>query len=110
MSEISNVVQWVKNLTAMVQAAAKVQGQSLALAQWVKGSGIAAAAAQIQPLAWELPYASGGATKKKKKLLWLSRIIRVGLWTGVHLLPRLTAFLIKVLFLSTVVCLSSYWL
>ena len=30
MAEISNVVQWVKNLTAMVQAAAKVQGQSLA--------------------------------------------------------------------------------
>ena len=39
-------------------------------AQWVKGSGIAAAAgwitavAQIQSLAWEFPYATGEAIKK----------------------------------------------
>ena len=43
------------------------------LAQWVKGSGIAIAAAQVtagaltQSLAWELPYAAGTAIKKKKK-------------------------------------------
>ena len=42
------------------------------LVQWVKGSGIAtaaaevAAAAQIQSLAWELPCATGMAMKKIK--------------------------------------------
>lgn len=42
-------------------------------AQWVKGSRIAtavaqvAAAARIQSLTWELPYAIGEATPKKKK-------------------------------------------
>ena len=35
--------------------------------QWVKGSGIAAAVAQIQPLAWEIPYALIAARKRKKK-------------------------------------------
>ena len=30
----------------------------------VKGSGIVAAAAQIQSLAWELPYAAGATIKK----------------------------------------------
>ena len=34
--------------------------------QWVKGSGIAAPAAQIQSLAQELPYAAGAAIKKEK--------------------------------------------
>ena len=40
------------------------------LAQWVKGSSIAttmvwgAAVAQIQSLAWELPYAAGEAKRK----------------------------------------------
>ena len=41
------------------------------LAQWVKGAGIAisgvwvAAVALIQSLAWELPYTTGGAVKKR---------------------------------------------
>ena len=45
----------------------------LGLAQWVKGSGIAAAGAQvtamthIQSLAWEIAYAMGVAIKLKKK-------------------------------------------
>ena len=34
---------------------------------WVQGSGAAAAAAQIQFLAWELPYPVDAAIKKKKK-------------------------------------------
>ena len=34
------------------------------LEQWVKGSGITAAVAQIQSLAWELPHAVGAAIKK----------------------------------------------
>ena len=29
-----------------------------------------AAAAPIQPLAWELPYAAGAAVKRKKKCVW----------------------------------------
>ena len=39
--------------------------------QWIKGSGVAVAvvqvtaAAQIQSLAWELPYTAGVAAKKK---------------------------------------------
>ena len=33
--------------------------------QWVKGSGVVIAAAGIQPLARELPYALGVAIKKK---------------------------------------------
>jgi len=43
------------------------------LACWVKGSGIAttvalvAVVAQIQSLAWELPYAIGAAMKKEKE-------------------------------------------
>ena len=37
------------------------------VAQWVKGSNIAAATVQIQPLAPELPYTSGSAIKKKKR-------------------------------------------
>ena len=36
-------------------------------AQWVKGSRVATAVAQIQFLARELPYAVGASIKKKKK-------------------------------------------
>ena len=41
--------------------------------QWVKGSGVAAAATEVATMAWtrsltqELPYASGAAVKLKKK-------------------------------------------
>ena len=37
------------------------------LAQWVKGSGAAAAEAWIKSLGSEFPYAGGVAIKKKKK-------------------------------------------
>ena len=63
------MVQGVKNLTAVTQ----VMGSIPSLLQWVKGSGIAAAvawvtaAAQIQSLAWEIPYAAGAAIKKKRE-------------------------------------------
>ena len=40
------------------------------LVQWVKGSGVATAAAQIQPLAWELTYAAGMAIKRKFEIEW----------------------------------------
>ena len=48
-------------------------GSIPSLLQWVKGSGIGAAvswvtaAAQIQSLAWEIPYAAGAAIKKKRE-------------------------------------------
>ena len=42
-------------------------GSITSLVHWVKGSGIAAATAQIHSLAQELPYATGVAIKKKKK-------------------------------------------
>ena len=49
------------------------------LAQWVKGSGVATAVAQIQSLAQELTYATHVAIKKKKKerksdiLYWMKK-------------------------------------
>ena len=52
---------WVKNLTVAAWVTAE-------RAQWVKGSCTAAAAAGFQSLARELPYASGAAIKKKKKI------------------------------------------
>ena len=35
--------------------------------QMLLGSGIAVAAALIQPLAWEFPYASGAALERRRK-------------------------------------------
>ena len=61
------MAQWIKNLTAATWVTAEVQAQFLV--QWVKGSGVTAAAAQvaavalIHSLAGELPYAIGVATK-----------------------------------------------
>ena len=51
--------QWVKDL-ALPQALAYVSEAALIL--WCR----LAAAAPIQPLAWELPYAAGAALKKPK--------------------------------------------
>ena len=44
------------------------------------------------------------------KLAWLSRILGVGLWTWVHLLPRSLAFPNKAPFFSNDACLLIYWL
>ena len=63
------MTQWVENLIAVAQVAAKVQVQSLLQppVHWVKGSGVAAVAvqltavAQIQTLTQELPYATNAA-------------------------------------------------
>ena len=70
------MMQWVKNLTVAAALVSRCRGIGLisSQAQWVKGSSVAAAAAtvqvqaaaQIQSLAQELPYAMGVAIKKKK--------------------------------------------
>ena len=58
------MVQWVKNPTAAAQVAADVQVRSPAWDGGVQGSGVAAAAAQIQSLGWEFPHAAGVAVKR----------------------------------------------
>ena len=50
----------------MAQVTAEAGVRFLVLAQWVKGSGFVAAAAWIQSVAQELPYAVGAAIKKQK--------------------------------------------
>ena len=76
------MAQWVKNLTEAAQVAVEDWVQSPAGCSGLRIScchscGVAAAVAQIQSLAQELPYASGAAIKKKKKKLefplWCSR-------------------------------------
>ena len=63
---IPGLAQCIKNLTSLQALRCKLQIQL--------GSGIAvavvcrpAAAAPLQPLAWEHPYAAGATLKKKKK-------------------------------------------
>ena len=54
----------VKNLTAAALVAVEAWLDPwLCPIQWVKGSGVAPAAAQIQSLAWELPYALSAVIK-----------------------------------------------
>ena len=54
------MAQWVKNPT-VVAWVFTVMGLILGQAHWIKGSSVATAAAQIQFLAWVLPYATGAA-------------------------------------------------
>ena len=70
---VSTVVQWVKNSIAVAQVCYGGTDSTPGQVQWVKGSDVAAALAQVAPvawiqfLAWELSYAAGMAIKKKKK-------------------------------------------
>ena len=65
-SVLLDVAQWVKNLQwlRLCGGVGSIPGP----AQWVKGSGVATAVAQIQSLAWELSYAMGAAIGEKKSL------------------------------------------
>ena len=60
-----------KNLTAAALVATEIRVLSPGLSPRVKGPGIATAAAWIQSLSWELPYAMGVAIKNKKILDFL---------------------------------------
>ena len=65
------------------------------------------ATAPIRPLAWEPPYATGGAQekqkdkkKKKKKLLWCSRRLSTSYWLHTILSSLLLSFSLPFFFLS----------
>ena len=66
------MAQWVKNLTAVARVAAEVRVRSPAQCSGLKDPAVSqlhhrsAAAAQIQPLPQELPYAVGAVIKFKK--------------------------------------------
>ena len=51
------------------------------LAQWVKGSGIAAAMDRTQILAREVPYAVGAAVKKPTNKNQRSVLLRIQVWS-----------------------------
>ena len=65
--ELSTVAQSVKNLTCSGLGLCGGVALMPAPVQWVKGSGVSKAAAQIQSLAWELPYVMDVAIKLKRK-------------------------------------------
>ena len=61
------LVQWVKNLTIVVQVAEEVQVWSLAWRRRLKGSSIATVVARLKSLDQKLLYAMGVAIKLRSK-------------------------------------------
>lgn len=59
------MAQRFKNLAAVAQLAMEAPGLIPSPARWIKGSGVATAAAWIQPLTQEIPYAMGVAMEKR---------------------------------------------
>ena len=60
-------------------------------AKWVAGSGVVAAAAQIQSLAWELPYVVGMGTRKtnKNKNHWRIKFLVSEYWKPRDIVQKL---------------------
>ena len=63
---VPTVVQWLKNLTVVPWLASESQVRSVGWHSVLKMQHRSAGAAQIQSLAWKLPYAMGTANKLKK--------------------------------------------
>ena len=65
----------VQQMIPLMTSIHEIEGSIPGLAQWVKDLVLlwcrATAAAPIQPLAWEPPYATGGALKRPKKDMYL---------------------------------------
>ena len=74
-------VHWAKNPAALARVTVEVQVPPLAQHSGLKDQAQVAATAGIQTLAWELPYAAGAATKKRKAHLLSSAVFQ----TSVHL-------------------------
>ena len=62
------MVQWVKNPTTEAWVTEEVQVQFPSLVQWVQGSGVTAAAAQIQSLAQKLHMLQMWSSEKKEDI------------------------------------------
>ena len=79
----ATMAQWVKNLTVGGSGGYRGKDSIPGPAQWVKGSGVASAVAQVQSLDRELPCAMGAAINKFffKNAVVNFHIMEVFVWT-----------------------------
>ena len=89
------MAEWVKNLQWF--GLLPRHGFDPRLVQWVKGSGVA----WIQFLAQELPYAVGGAIKRKKKLVLI-------LFKGFSKMKRVRFMRIRTIFVFLLIIFQEY--